>query len=246
MRSKGLRAKSQRGAGASGRRAQPGGNLQALRRTATAVRSPRFERQLPDIRRQKLIDATIECLKRYGHEGLSIRRISAHANVSIGLINHHFPNKNELVAQAYQYFNSQLFEGLKAAAEQARSSPRARLDAFLQASFSPPNLDADVLAVWIVFWGLHRHSREIQRVHRDTYGGYVNLLRAMLSDLETDAKQSRTHIRLVAIGLSALLDGLWLEWCLDPKTFQPREAVSICKMWVDRALSSPAPPTNSA
>ena len=73
-----------------------------------AARKPRFERQLPQERRQALIDATIECLKRYGHEGLSIRTISAQAGVSVGLINHHFPNKDELVAAAYRHFNGEL------------------------------------------------------------------------------------------------------------------------------------------
>jgi len=46
-------------------------------------RKPRFERQLPQERRQALIDATIESLKRYGHEGLSVRRISAQASSTI-------------------------------------------------------------------------------------------------------------------------------------------------------------------
>jgi TetR/AcrR family transcriptional repressor of bet genes len=57
---------------------------------------PRFERKLPDARRQALVEATIECLKRFGHDGLSIRRISAQAKVSIGLINHHFPTMPSL------------------------------------------------------------------------------------------------------------------------------------------------------
>jgi len=35
-----------------------------------------------------------------------------------------------------------------------------------------------------------------------------------------------------AIGLTALLDGLWLEWCLEPGTFRPAEAVELCEEWV--------------
>ena len=87
-------------------------------------RKPRFERQLPQQRRQALIGATIECLKRYGHDGLSIRTISAQAGVSVGLINHHFPNKDELIAAAYRHFNSELVGGLIAAVERAPNSPR--------------------------------------------------------------------------------------------------------------------------
>jgi TetR/AcrR family transcriptional repressor of bet genes len=203
------------------------------------VRRPRFQRQLPQQRRAALVAATIECLKRYGHEGLSIRTISAQAGVSVGLINHHFPNKDELVAAAFSHFNRELVDGLKAAAARAES-PAARLRAFLEASFSPPNLDADVLTVWVVFWGLYRHSRPIQRVQRATYTDYLRLVRGLLADLlgkgATGGRgrgKRGVNLRLVAIGLTAMLDGLWLEWCLEPGKFRPREAVALCEGWVD-------------
>jgi TetR/AcrR family transcriptional repressor of bet genes len=207
---------------------------------ARAARKPRFERQLPQVRRQALISATIECLKRYGHDGLSIRTISAQAGVSVGLINHHFPNKDELIAAAYRHFNGELVGGMLAAVARAPDSPAARMRAFLEASFSPPNLDADVLAVWVVFWGLYRHSRLIQRVHRETYEDYVQLLRGMLAQLLQDVPGARARrsarppvdLRLAAIGLTALLDGLWLEWCLEPGTFKPAEAVALCEGWI--------------
>jgi TetR/AcrR family transcriptional regulator, transcriptional repressor of bet genes len=41
------------------------------------------------------------------------------------------------------------------------------------------------------------------------------------------------NLRLAAIGLTALLDGLWLEWCLEPGKFRPREAVALCEGWVE-------------
>jgi AcrR family transcriptional regulator len=224
------------------------------RTRAGRARQPRFERQLPQRRRQALVDATIECLKRYGHDGLSIRTISAQAGVSVGLINHHFPNKNQLIAAAYRHFNSELVGGLQAAVARAADSPRARMRAFLEASFCPPNLDQDALAVWVVFWGLYRHSRLIQRVQRETYRGYVSLLRGMLAELLAQARAPqrrrprraprvvRPDLRFAAIGLTALLDGLWLEWCLEPGAFKPAEAVALCEAWVEdlcrRASSS--------
>jgi AcrR family transcriptional regulator len=198
------------------------------------VARPRFERQLPEDRRQTFVRATIDCLKRHGHDGLSIRRIAAQAGASIGLINHHFPNKNALIAEAYRQFHSELVEGLERAVASARPEPRARLRAFFDANFSPPHLDRDVLTAWIVFWGLYRHSKAIQRAHRDTYQAYVDLVRGMLEDLEREAGSLRMSVRLAAIGLTAMLDGLWLEWCLDPATFRPKEAVTLCETWVER------------
>src|SRR5207237_10877178 len=67
-----------------------------------------------------------------------------------------------------------------------------------KASFSRPNLDQDVLAVWVVFWGLYRHSREIQRVHQETYHGYVELLRGLLGELAPGPGRPRFNLRLAA------------------------------------------------
>lgn len=205
-----------------------------MKRAKKKSDQPRFERKLPDERRRALIEATIECLKRHGHEGLSIRRISAQAKVSIGLINHHFPTKDALVAEAYRYFNNELVSGLRQAVAQVVGSPREQLRAFFKASFSPPNLDSDTLAVWVVFWGMYRHSKDIQRVQSETYHGYLDIVRGMLADLERETGQLGFNLRLAAIGLTALLDGLWLEWCLDPDSFEPADAVELCEAWVDR------------
>jgi TetR/AcrR family transcriptional repressor of bet genes len=202
-----------------------------------AVRRPRKSsptRQLAGERQLALIEAAIRSLKRHGHEGLSVRRIAEEAGVSIGLINHHFPNKNALIAEAYRHFNHLLIGGITEAVSRAPTSARARLRAFFEASFSPPNLDPEVLTVWIVFWSMHRHSKEIQSVHRETHGGYVELVRGMLADLAKESGGGRINLRLRAIGLTAMLDGLWLEWCLDPEDFRPKEAVALCESWVDK------------
>ena len=41
--------------------------------------------------------------------------------------------------------------------------------------------------------------------------------------------------RLAAIGLTAIIDGLWLEWCLSSDTFSADEAILLCEQWVDTA-----------
>jgi TetR/AcrR family transcriptional regulator, transcriptional repressor of bet genes len=212
-----------------------------------AARKPRYERQPPAQRRQALIAATIECLKRYGHEGLSIRTISAQAGVSVGLINHHFPNKDELVASAYRHFNAELIAGMQAAVARAADAPRARMRAFLEASFVPPNLDTDVLAVWVVFWGMYRHSRLIERVRHETYQAYLKLVRGLLAGLlegppprPRGRRAAQPDLRLAAIGLTALLDGLWLQWCLEPGAFRPAEALALCEAWLESLRPRPA------
>jgi TetR/AcrR family transcriptional regulator, transcriptional repressor of bet genes len=207
-----------------------------------ATRKPRYERRVASDRREALIDAAIECLKRHGHEGLSVRRIAAKAGVSIGLINHHFPGKDTLVAEAYRAFGRRLSAGFEAAVDSAGADPRARLSAFFKAVFSRPNLDPEVLTAWVVFWGLLRVSPEMRAVYEEEGRGYGDLLENLLADLARERGRSRPDLRLAVIGLTALLDGLWLDWCLDPQSFRPKEAAALCDDWVDRVIAPRAAP----
>jgi len=101
------------------------------------------------------------------------------------------------------------------------------VEAFLQASFSPSILDRDLLSAWLGFWGLVRSEPAAAAVHAQTFAAYRASIEALLRPLAPVA-----DARLGAIGLSALLDGLWLELCLDPSTFTPAEAVALARQWV--------------
>jgi len=47
---------------------------------------------------------------------------------------------------------------------------------------------------------------------------------------------SRTDSRKAALGLVSLLDGLWLEICLDPAGFSRATAVSLAWSWLDAVV----------
>jgi TetR/AcrR family transcriptional regulator, transcriptional repressor of bet genes len=190
-------------------------------------------RKVADSRRQALLEAAIASLKHKGHDGLSARNIATQARVSLGLINHYFPTKEILVAEAYGFFHQQLFDVHKHAIARAKPSAKAQLKAFFTSTFSRPNLDREVLSAWLVFWSMLYHSKEIQRVHAETYARYVNLIRDMLNNLIREQGKLSISARLAAIGLTAMLDGLWLEWCLDPEHFSPAEAIRLCETWLE-------------
>jgi len=202
---------------------------------------PKFRRAAPAVRREALIEATLKCLKRHGHDGASVRRISAAAGVSIGLINHHFPSKSGLVAEAYETLASSLLESIRAQVENNRVSARVRLSLFFRASFAPDLLDPQLFNVWVVFWSMVAHSREIRAVHDRTYGQYRALLESLLGQLAAATLAPRLKLRPAAIALTALLDGLWVELSLSAATFKPSEAIAVCEDWVDALCNGAFP-----
>jgi AcrR family transcriptional regulator len=208
---------------------------------ANKRRIPKFRRATPQVRREALIDATLRCLKRYGHKGVSVRRISAAAGVSIGLINHHFPSKSGLVAVTYEALALSLQESIRTQAENRAASPRDRLSGFFRASFAPEILDPQLFNVWLVFWSMVAHSPEIRAVHDRTYGKYRSILESLLGQLAISGAAPKFKLRPAAIALSALLDGLWVELSLSPTTFKPREAIALCEDWVNALCNGAFP-----
>jgi AcrR family transcriptional regulator len=194
---------------------------------------PKFHRATPAVRREALVDATLRCLKQFGHEGVSVRRISAAAGVSIGLINHHFPSKSGLIAETYETLALSLLDSIRRQAENKAFSPRDRLSNFFRASFAPEILDPQLFNVWLVFWSMVAHSAEIRAVHFSTYGKYRSVLESLLGQLVESGAAPPFKLRPAAIALSALLDGFWVELSLSPTVFKPREAIAVCEDWVN-------------
>ena len=193
---------------------------------------PKFRRAAPAVRREALVEATLKCLKKYGHDGVSVRRISAAAGVSIGLINHHFPSKSGLIAETYLTLALSLQESVRAQAKDESVSARGRLSQFFRASFTPELLDPQLFSVWVVFWSMVAHAPEIRAVHDQTYGKYRLILEELLEELAESGDAPKLKLKSAAIALCALLDGLWVELSLSSQTFKPSEAIAICEDWV--------------
>ena len=156
-----------------------------------------------------------------------MRDVASRAGVSPGLIRHHFGSFGALLAESYRDVVARVDAQLDAAVEAAGADPAARMQAFLETSFSPAIVDRDLLSAWLGFWGLVRTDPAAAAVHAETFADYRRRLEALLADLSPGI-----DARMAAIGLSALLDGLWLELCLDPSTFTPAEAVALAQRWV--------------
>lgn len=188
-----------------------------------------FTRAEPDARRLSLIVACARVLAREGAAGTSVRAIAVEAGVSPGLVGHYFAGIDALVAATYAHVEAQVSAAIDAALDCAGDDPRARLDAFVTASFRPPVASGELLATWLAFWSLVRTRPAIARQHDQQYAAFRARLEALLAACGTPA----ARFRRAAIALTALIDGLWLELCLSPQTFAPGEAETIARAALD-------------
>lgn len=193
----------------------------------------------PEERRVALIGATLRCIIKEGHAGLSVRKVCQEAGVSAGLLTHHFSGKEALLIEAYRYLTKDIYSRINQSLAQA-SDPSAlnKLRLFIDVSFRRPVLDKDYLMIWLVFWGLSKQKPEIAVLRNEVNNKVIATLEALMCETVNEQAIEGVNIRLAATGLSALMDGLWLEWSLNPNSFSPDEAANICQCWVDALVAN--------
>lgn len=125
-------------------------------------------------RRRTILDAAGECIAFQGYDGVRLRDVSRRAGVSVGLIQHYFDTRDELLAQAIQHLSVELVaEFMRPATEQM--SPWQRIEELVDRLASVKDLQSHSF-MWVAFGSAvagHPELRpHLQHVY-DSWEGYV-------------------------------------------------------------------------
>jgi betaine-aldehyde dehydrogenase len=191
-------------------------------------------RDSEDIRRKQLIDTTIRVMAQVGFNATTLGLIAKQAGVSTGLVAHYFGDKDGLLEATLRSLASRLSQAA-AARMRAAATPRARLQAVIDANLAPEEMDAQTGAVWLAFWGQAIHSERLKRVQRIYQLRVLSNLRHALRSLAPEADAER-----LAVIIAAIIDGLWLRTTLAA-SWSPADAEAarrIAAGFVDTQLAA--------
>jgi len=195
----------------------------------------RVSRQTPTVRRQDLLAVTISCLARLGPRGTTGREICRQAGVSHGLLRHYFRNPDNLLLETYQ----ELCDGMIARFAEEMAAPQhdpwETIDRFFAVLFSDEWSNPDILGAWIAFWTLVRSNEEFAAVSED----YNRRLREMLVAAVSRLPAGPVPVDDLAALLSAVMDGLWLDFCLSPERLPRERALELGKLTLRRFAPRP-------
>jgi TetR/AcrR family transcriptional repressor of bet genes len=198
--------------------------------------SPQKRRRLPpEERRQSLIAAALDCLSRRGPHGAGVREICDRAGVSPGLLRHYFDGKDALVIEAYRTLTQEYHENLRDVLTRPSKSAEQRLRSFFAAYFTNPATGEERVGAYIAFWALGRTNPTILRIQRSAYRRLRKVLAPVLNELASD-RGVEVDAEQVATSLVALLDGYWLDMCIDPKRFSSARTNAACWDWLETFL----------
>lgn len=170
-------------------------------------------------RRSQLIEAAISEIGSSGSLNVTVGQIAKRAGVSAALAFHYFGDKEQLFLAAMRHVLA-IYGAEVRGALGAGGTPKARLTALINASFSTTNFRRDVVASWLNFYVLAQRSPQARRLlsiyHRRLHSNLVHDLRPLVSDRAPE----------LALRLGGLIDGLYLRSAINPDDISGKSAAA--------------------
>ena len=198
--------------------------------TTGTVRVPQEERTRA--MRQRLLDATVECLVERGWSGTSTTLVSRRAGVSRGAQLHHFPTKNDLVLAAIEHLSDVRADELAAAATNLpRGGRRTRAVLGMLADHFTSPVFAAALELWVAARTDQTLQRAVgpleQRIGRETHRLAVDLLAV---------DETRAGTRELVQATLDLVRGLGLAGTISDDTARRQRILDVWARTLDREL----------
>lgn len=156
----------------------------------------------------------------------TIDKICKQARISRGLVNHHFKTKDELLSCIYADMTDHLV--LKGDPDDTRDL----LAQIIETSFDETAFNRSNLRAWLAIWGQVPSNPALRRLHRRRYQHYKKRIQSALQKSVVGSSSSN-GIDSIARQLIAIIDGLWLEYCLHSESFSLAAARADCYRFLE-------------
>lgn len=185
------------------------------------------------IRRQQLINATMNAIDEVGLADATIVRIARHAGVSAGIISHYFGGKDGLLEATMRQILTDLGNAVGSRRRTlGDDSPRAFIGAVIEGNFDRTQVTGPAAKTWLAFWTSSMHKPALARLQNvNDRRLYDNLC------YHFSRVMPRAEARNAARGLAAMIDGLWLRGALTPGGLDAEGARRLAFAYLDQLLA---------
>jgi TetR/AcrR family transcriptional repressor of bet genes len=190
-----------------------------------------------EVRRKQLIDATIRAIGRYGYTSTTLTHVAGEAGLSPGIVNFYFKSKDQLLLATLEQIAEEYSAFWQAAMSKGKIAPAAGLEAMIEADFHPSVCNPEKISIWYAFWAEAGNNPAyqglVQRLETDYTVQTIELCNRIIGEggYGIDA-------RTVAIGLNAMIDGLWFDCLMEPKGFNRNDAKRVCRSYLAAVFPS--------
>lgn len=208
-------------------------------RPLTTATKPKKKRQIlpKEQRRQQLIEATIRCIARDGLAAITMHMVTQEAGLSLGIANLHFETKDNLLKETLRSVAEEYHGGQIAIMEGRRAAGLAdRLTSLLAFQLGRGVTQRQKMAVWFAYYGEAGARPVYQKIVSASDRMAALKLESLFTDIIEEGQYKDANAAEIAMGYSALIDGLHLALLVTPREISKRQARVIARNFLHRAF----------
>jgi TetR/AcrR family transcriptional repressor of bet genes len=190
-----------------------------------------------EIRRKQLIDATIRAIGRFGYASTTLTHVAGEAGLSPGIVNFYFKSKDQLLLATLEQIVDEYSAFWQAALGKGKIAPAAGLEAMIDADFHPSVCNPEKISIWYAFWAEAGNNPAYQGLVQRLETDYIQQTVELCARIITEGGYG-IDARTVAVGLNAMIDGLWFDCLMEPKTFNRNDAKRVCRSYLAAVFPS--------
>ncbi len=179
-----------------------------------------------EVRRQQLIDATIDSIAKRGFAKTTMADVADGAGLSRGIVNFHFDSKEKLLVETLKHMADEYGNHWRAALAKSGETPAEKLWALVKADFDRKVCNRRKISAWCAFWGEAESRPRYQELCGSRDQEYTDTLTSLCRELIAEGGYD-VNCGSVALALDALLEGLWLRLLMNRHDFT-RERGHAC------------------
>jgi len=188
-------------------------------------------------RRAEIAHGLYRCIAKRGYANTSVRDIAREASVGLGLITHHFRNKDEILYTLADHVSEQYQQGFDDFLKEHSDGPsKERLLLGIRFIFADIAGDRDLIAVFAELLNLSRHDKKLRLSLKNLYKGYRDTVAKLIMECVQGSNVPDEDIHRLATFLVSASEGASEQWSLDPKGIKLSEMAEMASMFVDSLI----------
>ncbi len=191
--------------------------------------------------RQRLLDALVNLTASQGLDGVSIREVAAAAGVSIGTVQYHCHNKDQMLVMAFEHIAARIMDRTASIASAPISTPDEKIGSRLnRALLELLPLDEVRRTESRVYLAFAARAAVVPSLAKVQHTFLTELRDQCAAALQAARKAGETRSDVdpdqAAAGIAALVDGLLVHLLTDPAGLPEEEAVDVLRAHLSTLL----------
>lgn len=171
-------------------------------------------------------------IAKQGFARTTMGHVAKAAGLSQGIVNFYFKTKESLLYETLVSLADEYEALSRQAVERAGPDPVAALNAIIETDLGPQACNPKKVAVWLAFWAESRGRPKYRKLCAELAADYFREVSELCAQIADRGAYGTVDVDNISRGFNSMIDGLWVDLMIDPKSFDRERAKFACRAYL--------------